>query len=164
LNIAVWAAFLGGAFGWIVRSGFDIYYVARRDRIRALNLVRADMQSITETALALRQEEFLTALKNIDKVGVDFVDKLYITASVRAKDTDTRVIDRLGDALLGLEPSLQREIVSIYRNLVTIRLLMDRLFEHYDRKDHGRAADIANHVTPLTTKLKRQAKSLLTKI
>lgn len=164
MNIAVWAAFLGGAFGWIVRSVFDIYYVAQRDRIRALNLVRADMQSIEETALALRQEEFLTALKNIDRVGVDFVDKLYITASVRAKDTDTRVIDRLGDALLRLEPSLQREIVSIYRNLVTIRLLMDRLFEHYERNEHGRAADIANHVTPLTMKLKRQAKSLLTKI
>ncbi len=162
--MAVWAAFLGGAFGWIVRSVFDIYYVARRDRIRALNLVRADMQSISETAFALRQEEFLTALKNIDNVGVDFVDNLYVTASVRAKETDTRVIDRLGDTLLRLEPSLQREIVSIYRSLVTIRLLMDRLFEHYEREEYRQAGDIANHVTPMTIRIKRQAKLLLAKV
>ena len=164
MNVAVWAAFLGGAFGWIVRSVFDIYYVGRRDRVRALNLVRADMQSIADTALALKQEEFLTALKNIDKVGVDFVQKLHITASIRAKETDTRVIDRLGDALLRLEPALQQDIVSIYRNLVTVRLLMDRLFEHYGREEYQQAVDIANHLTPLTLKLKRQAKSLISKI
>lgn len=164
MTLAVWAAFLGGAFGWIVRSIFDIFYLARRDRDRAINLVRADLESIEETSLALRQEEFFVALRKMDKVGVEFVDRLFITASVRAADTDTRVLDRMGDVLLRLEPDLQSDIISTYRLLVTCRLLSDRLFQHFEAREYEKAVDIANHLVDLIARLKKKAAALLIKL
>lgn len=161
MDFNIWAAFLGGAFGWVVRSVFDIYYLGRRDRIRALNLVRADIQSVKDISSALQQQEFFDALKNINTLGVEFVDKLYVTASIRAPETDTRILDRLGDALFRLEPDLQKEIVGIYRNLVTVRLMLDRVFTHYDKKEYDQAVGILEHVTPLIRTMKRQAKFIM---
>ncbi|WP_167647426.1 hypothetical protein [Mameliella alba] len=164
MNAAVWAAFFGGAFGWIIRSLFDIFYLHRRDRKQVASLIRADFQSIAATAGVLRQEEFLTALIRIDAVGKDFVDRLYVTASVRAKAVDTRVIDRFGDGFSKLDPNLQSEIVSVYRALITIRLLLDRLFDVYEGGDIKLAIVIAEETVPLIGLLKSKANSLLERI
>ncbi|HEY7885440.1 MAG TPA: hypothetical protein VIC08_10880, partial [Cellvibrionaceae bacterium] len=143
------------------RSVFDIFYLGRRDRRRVLNLVRADVLSILETSTALRQEEFFVALKNIDKVGVDFVDKLFITASVRAKDTDTKLIDQMSDLLVRLDPALQQEIVSVYRLLITCRLLSERVFTCYEQERYEDAVSVVCHLTPLILRLKKNAKKML---
>lgn len=161
METAVWAAFLGGAFGWIVRSFFDIFYVNRRDRIQLLNLIRADLSSLQSTASALGQEEFITALSRIDKVGKEFVDELYITACVRAQTVDTRVVERFGSGLYKVEPSLQSKIVSVYRSLVTIRLLYDKVLTHYEKDELETASKVAMRLSTLSSRLKREAMQLV---